>query len=126
MIPVMLVLTVTALAALLTAVFALFQARMLARQCDRRRDVEQTALGVRMDSVDTLLGGLTADVRELQAQPPSAPGGVRPALNLSKRSQALRMHRRGESPDRIASELDIPPQEVELLIKVQRIVLGSL
>jgi hypothetical protein len=35
------------------------------------------------------------------------------------------MHRRGESAERIASELEIPPQEVELLIKVHRIVLGS-
>lgn len=126
MIAVILVLTVTALAALATAVFSLFQARALARQCDCRRQLDRAELSAGIDAVKTSLEGLTVDVRELQASPPPAAGGVRPGLNLSKRSQALRMHRRGESPDRIASELEIPPQEVELLIKVHRIVLGSL
>jgi hypothetical protein len=45
-------------------------------------------------------------------------------MNLSKRSQVLRMHRRGDPPDQIATSLAVPRQEVELLLKVQRIVLG--
>ena len=51
---------------------------------------------------------------------------LKPGLNLSKRSQALRMHRRGEAPAQIAAALNIPSQEVELLIKVQRIVLSNM
>jgi hypothetical protein len=55
--------------------------------------------------------------------PPPPP---RSGLNLSKRSQALQMHRRGETPLEIAATLAIPQNEVELLIKVQRIVLSGL
>ena len=55
--------------------------------------------------------------------PPPPP---RSGLNLSKRSQALQMHRRGEAPPEIAATLAIPQNEVELLIKVQRIVLSGL
>ncbi len=50
----------------------------------------------------------------------------RPGINLSRRSQALRMHRKGDSPDQIATALQIPRQEVELLVKVHRIVLSNL
>jgi hypothetical protein len=46
-------------------------------------------------------------------------------FNLSKRSQALRMHRRGEAPGHIASTLELPRQEVELLLKVHRIVIQN-
>jgi hypothetical protein len=49
----------------------------------------------------------------------------RGSLNLSRRSQALRLHRRGESPSEIASTMGIPVQEVRLLIKVHEIVMSS-
>ena len=55
--------------------------------------------------------------------PPPPP---RSGLNLTKRSQALQMHRRGEAPLEIAAALSIPRNEVELLVKVQRIVLAGL
>lgn len=55
--------------------------------------------------------------------PPSPP---RSGLNLSKRSQALQMHRRGEAPQDIAAALSIPQNEIELLVKVQQIVLSSI
>jgi hypothetical protein len=35
------------------------------------------------------------------------------------------MHRQGEDAARIASELDLPRQEVDLLLKVHRIVLSK-
>jgi hypothetical protein len=44
-------------------------------------------------------------------------------LNLSKRAQALRMSRRGDDGPRIAAALGIPEREVDLLLKVQKIVL---
>ena len=55
--------------------------------------------------------------------PPQPP---RSGLNLNKRSQALERHRRGETPPEIAAALALPQNEVELLVKVQRIVLSSL
>jgi hypothetical protein len=36
------------------------------------------------------------------------------------------MHRRGDSPERIAAALDIPLQEVDLLLKVHRIVISNI
>lgn len=51
--------------------------------------------------------------------------GPKQGMNLSKRSQALRMHRLGESPDRIAAALGVSRREVELLLKVHRTVLET-
>jgi hypothetical protein len=45
---------------------------------------------------------------------------------MNKRSQVLRMQRRGDAPEQIAIALEVPLQEVDLLLKVQRIVLRNL
>jgi len=55
--------------------------------------------------------------------PPQPP---RSGLNLTKRSQALQMHRRGTTAPEIADALGLPQNEVELLVKIQRIALASL
>lgn len=52
-----------------------------------------------------------------------APAPARSGFNLSTRSQALRMSRRGNTNQQIAAALGIPEKEVELLLKVQRIAL---
>ncbi len=52
--------------------------------------------------------------------PPTPPPS---GLNLGKRAQALRLHRRGDSPESIAAALGLPRSEVELLVKVHQIVL---
>jgi len=48
---------------------------------------------------------------------------VRSGINLSRRSQALRLYRRGETPEQIASSLMVPTGEVRLLLKVHRLVM---
>ena len=35
------------------------------------------------------------------------------------------MHRRGDPPEQIAASLEIPLQELDLLVKVHRIVMSS-
>ncbi len=55
-----------------------------------------------------------------------APAAPRSGLNLNKRSQALRLSRRGETPREIATALALPRNEVELLIKVQKILLSGM
>jgi hypothetical protein len=35
------------------------------------------------------------------------------------------MHRRGEGAEQIAAELELPRQEVDLLLKVHRIILSN-
>ena len=53
---------------------------------------------------------------------------VRPVagMNLNKRGQALRLYRRGEKSEQIAASLSLPLNEVELLLKVHRTVVGRL
>jgi len=57
---------------------------------------------------------------------PLRPARRPPALNMTKRSQALRRHRQGDPPEEIAAALDLPHQDVDFLLKVHRIVLSSL
>ncbi len=42
-----------------------------------------------------------------------------PGMNTSRRTQALRMHRRGERPEQIAAALGIACGEIDLLLKMQ-------
>ena len=71
---------------------------------------------------------LESDLREVERQTGMlvAPAPARSGLNLSKRTQVLRMHRAGQDSAGIAAVLALPRSEVELLIKVQRIVVGQI
>ena len=53
------------------------------------------------------------------------PPSLKASLNLNKRTQAIRMSRRGEPAENISASLSIPRREVELLLKVHRLVLNS-
>ena len=81
-----------------------------------------------LESLQQSVDSLAAQLHDLQQQPqgngPGAP--ARHGLNMSKRSQALRMYRRGDAPGQIALTLGIPQQEMDLLLKVHRIVLGNI
>ncbi len=78
------------------------------------------ALGERLDA-------LAAHLREIERTPsPEAAVFPRPALNLSKRSRALRLYRRGESPEQIATALEVSRQEIDLLLKIHRMILDGL
>jgi hypothetical protein len=57
-----------------------------------------------------------------QGQPVLA---IRSGMNLNKRTQALRQHRQGQAADQIAKSLDMPKAELDLLLKVQRLVSSS-
>ncbi|HSW50527.1 MAG TPA: hypothetical protein VLH09_10145 [Bryobacteraceae bacterium] len=88
------------------------------RAAEHRRKVDGALQSVEQ-AVEQIRSGL-AEVSELATklvEPPPAASG----LNLTKRSQALRMHRRGESPEHIAAALAMPLGEVELLLKVEQI-----
>ena len=58
----------------------------------------------------------------------NAPSGMTAAatgnsVNNTLRSKVLKMHRLGQSPDRIAGALRVPKGEVDLLVKVHKIVM---
>ena len=80
----------------------------------------ETEWSARMESLDERWNELS-QISSLLV-PPTPP---RSGLNLSKRSQALQMFRRGETPLDIAAALSLPRNEVELLAKVRQIGLSG-
>ena len=117
---------IIALSALLLSIVALFQAKSLLQASQHRNAELRARQEAHLDTMQSSIDALAAEFRGLEGQSAAGPMSVRPGLNLSKRSQALRMHRRGDAPPQIAAALNIPSQEVELLIKVQRIVLSNI
>jgi hypothetical protein len=86
----------------------------------------QSALANSRESADTEIRSLSAGLEELRnfqkadPAPLIAPGAQ--SLNLTKRAQALRMHRRGETPAGIAAALEAPSNEIDLLLKLTGII----
>ena len=115
------------LCATAASLFAVYRAHWLLREMDGRAGVRQSQRDAELQALRDTLDALAAQLHDLQNHPPVAPppGLPKPGLNLSKRSHALRMHRRGEGVEQIASALELPRQEVDLLLKVHRIVLSS-
>ena len=116
------------LAAVVVSLFAVFRAKAMMRAARESAAAAQAKLEADVKSMRETIEGLAAQVHEAQQQPRMipVPAVPKPGMNLSKRSQALRMHRRGDGVGQIAEALDIPFQEVDLLLKVHRIVIGSI
>ena len=109
------------------SLFAVHRAHRMLRELKNWKPAEATPVIAELATLRTTLDALAVQVHDLQSHPPVAlaPGLPKPGLNLNKRSQALRMHRRGEAADQIAAALELPRQEVDLLIKVHRVVLST-
>jgi type II secretory pathway component PulM len=108
--------------------FAFVYAKSLVQAANRRTDELQHEMDRTVQATKAGLEELSADVQDMGRQPSvtAAPARLRGGLNLTTRSQVLRLHRRGESAEQIASILEIPKQEVDLLLKVHRIVLSTM
>lgn len=118
---------------LLTAaglVLCLYLFFSLARDIDRvAARLKQTDASARaaQDDVGNRLQDLLARVNEVEQcasllVPPPPP---RSGLNLSARTQAIRLFRRGDDSSRIATVLGLPRNEVELLIKVHKLAVNG-
>lgn len=119
---------VLSVAAIGLGLFAAWRAQVLVMLADERtRAGLERCQDVSAD-LRVAVDGLAARLQDIELQPSAAatPAIPRAGLNLSKRSQVLRMHRKGDAAERIAAALEVPRQEVELLIKVHRIVIGNL
>ena len=106
----------------------LTRVRGLIDDTEQRRRADQEQARTRLDELRQELQAVTAQWQEIRqhAASPAAQSVPRSGLNLSKRSQALRMSRRGDAPLEIATSLGVPLQEVDLLLKVHRIVIRNL
>jgi hypothetical protein len=120
--------TVLAAAAIAVSLFAVWRTRVLMVMADRRAGARMEGLQTTAAALQKTVHAQSAQLEDLQRKPQSAalPAIPRAGLNLGKRSQVIRMHRHGDAAERIAAALEVPRQEVELLIKVHRIVIGGL
>jgi hypothetical protein len=85
-----------------------------------RSRVTRLDFSLRLDAMNTRL-----HEAEERASTPAAPFPARRSVNLSKRSQVIRLSRRGEPPETIAATLNLPRREVELLLKVHQVSVAS-
>jgi hypothetical protein len=115
------------LCATAVSLFAIHRAYCLLREMEGRTRGKPAQNDAGQQELRDSLEALAAQLHDLQSHPPVAPppGLPKPGFNLSKRSHALRMHRRGEGAEQIAAALELPRQEVDLLLKVHRIVLSN-
>src|SRR5579872_2461414 len=86
------------------------------RDLARRGQERHRALENRVEQLASAAGQLRSQLEETAR--PASPAGL--ALNLSKRGQALRMRRRGENIETIQAALNIPRNELDLLLKVHQ------
>jgi hypothetical protein len=119
---------VLTVAAIGVSLFAVWRTQVLVTMADRRAQARTEEIRATAGVLQKTLDAQAEQLEDLQRQPLSAaaPFVPRAGLNLGKRTQVLRMYRNGDAPDRIAAALDVPRQEVDLLLKVHRIVIGSL
>jgi hypothetical protein len=79
---------------------------------------QRRILAKRIDEVQSSLAKLSTESPPL-AVPPAL---TRQSINLTKRTQALRMRHRGEPIESITAALQVPKNEVELLLKVNELL----
>jgi len=119
---------VLAVAAVAVSLFAVWRSQVVVLVADARARAGLELCEASTRELRQAVDGLAARLRDLPLQPSA--DAILPfpklGLNLTKRTQALRMHRKGDPPDQIAKALEVPLQEVDLLIKVHRIVIGNL
>ncbi len=115
------------LAGLAASLLAVFCARRLVHGAEERDRSLTERNEAALESMRKDLAALAERLEETRSRAEAAaPAALRPGFNLSKRSQALRMHRRGDAPERIAASLGVPCQEVNLLLKVHRMLVEGL
>ena len=119
---------VFAVAALATSLFAVWRTRAMVRAAENRMKAAGERSAATLRNWRETLDNLSAQVHDLpqQSLPAVTSSSPKSSLNMNKRSQVLRMHRKGDAPEQISTALEVPLQEVDLLLKVQRIVLGNL
>ena len=129
LLPTSVVLTaVFAVAALAASLFAVWRTRAMVNAAEDRMKAVGRSVEATLRNWRETLDSLSAQVRDLPQQgfPAVTSSPPKSGLNMNKRSQVLRMHRKGDAPEQISTALQVPLQEVDLLLKVQRIVLRNL
>jgi hypothetical protein len=101
------------------------------RQLRARTGNQEKTLEAETARLSSEIVQLKGQIQELEQSDKSLAGTAAPAevpatgtsVNNTLRSKVLKMHRLGQSPDRIAGALRVPKGEVDLLVKVHKIVM---
>jgi hypothetical protein len=130
LVPFFALLSALVLAGTAVSLFALHRAYHILREIDGKKQgiqAPESAADVQemRDAIQSLGAQFHELQKNLQETVEPVPGVPGPSFNLSRRSQVLRMYRRGDAAGQIAASLGLPRQEVDLLIKVHRIVLSK-
>ena len=129
-------LSCVALAAAVLSAVAQHVARDQHRAARERADADwarrEATWEAALENISQRVNSFSTELRDFEEQIPKTRGALagvarfRTGLNLTKRAQALRMHRRGDPTEQIAAMLELPLQEVNLLLKVHSIVVGNI
>jgi hypothetical protein len=99
------------------------QLRASAARQDAALKSETARLSAEIAELKTELKARLQEIEEpSQSLLPAAAASTH-GVNNTLRSKVLKMHRLGQSPERIAGSLRLPQGEVDLLVKVHRIVM---
>lgn len=114
-------------AALILCVYVFVSLKKEIHSLRRRLEKNEQGQQAALQGIQGELDSVRQDVRDVDEKAGAmvAPTPPRSGLNLNTRSQALRMYRRGEVSENIAAALGLPRREVDLLLKVQKIVIKS-
>jgi hypothetical protein len=120
--------TALALASLAVGVCALLTAHKLFHAAKKITEAVRAECAAIVETAQSQCNAVALELQTVRSQPPSeiVPGVPKPGMNLTRRSHALRLHRKGSSPEHIAATVEVPRQEVDLLLKVHEIVLNNL
>jgi DNA-binding NarL/FixJ family response regulator len=120
--------TALAMAALGVSVYALYGAQKLCHAAQVTMKTVREECAAAMEAAQTQYTVIASEVHSAKSELPIEilPGTPRPSMNVTRRSQALRLHRNGDSPERIAAALEVPRQEIDLLLKVHQLVLNNI
>jgi hypothetical protein len=107
------------------AAMFLFALRTETLELRRRMATLESTANDALADFQSRLEELGGRLRLAEDRPPSATAPARGGLNPDNRAQVLRMLRRGIGPEAIATSLNLPRPEIELLIRVQELSAAS-
>lgn len=87
---------------------------------NKRQQTVQSEIG-RLRGVIQQLETRLEDAERLSASQANTDPKIT-SINLNRRAQAIRLYRRGETPEKVAGSMNLPRREAELLFKVHRIL----
>ncbi|MGP8248254.1 MAG: hypothetical protein ACLQVN_27545 [Bryobacteraceae bacterium] len=113
------------LAAAGLSVFLLLRAQSLLRAADTVVRSKDAVMEASMAELQARLEALAREVRELERRPDFTRDNARAGMNITRRTQVLRMHRRGEDTQAIAAALGLRRHEVELVVKIHSMAMSG-